>query len=312
MQLGPRTGHPSPWRWAALAACLVACAPPACQATDDAPPTQPTGCPRCGEPRVIGRLQGGELTEASGLASSATHAGVVWSHNDSGGSARVFAVSGAGLELGQFVLTGALAVDWEDLAKGPCGARTCLFVGDTGDNRRRRSSYAVHRLQEPATPTTSGATEAEWLAFTYPGGSRNCEALLVHPGDGQITLVTKADDGDAEVFVLPQPWVSGSTVEATLAGTVAPPSKDEPVTGGDVHPTGRGVLLRTYDSLGYYAVAEGQSVAQALTSGAQACAVPVADEDQGEAVAFLPDGSGYLTLGEGAYAPIYQVDCEGW
>jgi len=236
---------------------------------------------------------------------------VLWSHNDSGGAARVFALSLEGAELAQTTLTGTLANDWEDLALGPCGSADCLFVGDVGDNRRRRSDYSLRRFVEPDDPSAGGAAQADWLAFTYPAQeSRNCEALLVHPGDGQVTLVSKVDEGPSEVFELPHPWIPGSTVEAALAGTVQVAADSEQVTGGDVHPAAKGVLLRTYSDLLYYPMGADQTVAQALTQATTACRMPVADEDQGEAVAFLPAGGGYLTVGEGAEVGIYQVDCE--
>ena len=40
--------------------------------------------------------------------------------------------------------------DWEAIAVGPCGSRTCLFVGDIGDNKARRKHITIHRVTEPA------------------------------------------------------------------------------------------------------------------------------------------------------------------
>jgi hypothetical protein len=44
---------------------------------------------------------------------------------------------------------GATAVDWEDVAigPGPAPAQDYLYIGDTGDNTRRRTSIAVVTTQ---------------------------------------------------------------------------------------------------------------------------------------------------------------------
>ncbi|MBX7197656.1 MAG: hypothetical protein K1X94_36760, partial [Sandaracinaceae bacterium] len=70
------------------------------------------------------------LTETSGLAASRKNPGVLYAHNDSGDTARIFALDEKGALLGQIDFGGASATDWEDLAVGPCGGTTCVFVGD--------------------------------------------------------------------------------------------------------------------------------------------------------------------------------------
>src|SRR4029453_18052009 len=60
------------------------------------------------------------VTEASGLANSGNNPGIYWTHNDSGDSARFFAVDGStGGVAAAYELVGASAVDWEDMALGP-------------------------------------------------------------------------------------------------------------------------------------------------------------------------------------------------
>src|SRR5688572_29498225 len=77
------------------------------------------------------------LPESSGLALSARHEGVLWTHNDSGDRPEVFAVDAAGGFRGISAITGARNEDWEDIAVGPCpGGGSCLYVADTGDNER--------------------------------------------------------------------------------------------------------------------------------------------------------------------------------
>ena len=77
-----------------------------------------------------------ELVEASGLVASRDRDGVLWSHNDSGGKAELFALGLDGSDLGRLELTGAQAVDWEDIAllPGVDGSSDLLFAADIGDN----------------------------------------------------------------------------------------------------------------------------------------------------------------------------------
>ena len=50
---------------------------------------------------------------------------VFFAHNDSGDTARFFAVSRTSVVMQTFNLDGATATDWEDIASGPCPAGRC-------------------------------------------------------------------------------------------------------------------------------------------------------------------------------------------
>lgn len=265
-------------------------------------------CPACGAPTASGALADASLNEVSGVVASVAHPGVFWVHNDSGDTPRIFAVDGKGQLLGTVTVAGAAAIDWEDIARGPCPAGTCLYLADVGDNNMVRTSYTIYRIPEPATIGDVTVT-AEALPFTYPDGAHNCETLLVHPVTGAITLVTKVFVGESSIFELPLPLTPGTAAVAVDKGPVKPPSGSVLYTGGDVHPAGKGVLLRTYGGLWYYPMSAGATVAEALAG--TPCNVPVAAEGQGEAVGFLGGGEGYLTIGEGVNAPVNQATCSG-
>jgi hypothetical protein len=66
-----------------------------------------------------GTIQNSSINEASGIAASRMNPNVLWTHNDSGDSARVFAMTAAGTNLGTYSISGASATDWEDIAVGP-------------------------------------------------------------------------------------------------------------------------------------------------------------------------------------------------
>ena len=98
-----------------------------------------------------GTVQNNSINEASGIAASRMNSNVLWTHNDSGDSARVFAMTTAGTNLGTYSITGAGAIDWEDIAVGPgptLGSQY-LYAADIGDNVAIRSRCSVYRVLEP-------------------------------------------------------------------------------------------------------------------------------------------------------------------
>ncbi|MFO0757810.1 MAG: hypothetical protein U0359_15045 [Byssovorax sp.] len=282
-----------------------------------APPVPPVprslagdACALCQRATAIGRLQNPAIDEASGLAASALYPGVLYVHNDSGDTPRFFAIDHQGAHLGTYNVRPALALDWEDMARGPCagGKGSCLYLGDTGDNLAVRPAAAVYRVAEP---DSFGGGEhdlsAEAFPFRYPDGPRDAETLLVHPLTGVITVVSKVKAGASSIYEFPVPLSAGKVVTLVKVGEVAAPEGSPRFTGGDVHPKGEGVLLRTYDRLWFYAMKPEESVAKALSR--RPCPVAVAKEPQGEAVAWEADGQGYVTASEGAGTAVSGVSC---
>ena len=68
---------------------------------------QPVTDLRCDSFREVGEFTSPKITECSGLAVSRKNPGVLWVHNDSGDSARLFAVKEDGTLLGVFRLAQA-------------------------------------------------------------------------------------------------------------------------------------------------------------------------------------------------------------
>ena len=89
-------------------------------------------------------------------------------------------------------VTGAQAVDWEDIAAGPGPeGRPLLYVGDIGDN----ALAAARRRRLPrrrAARRRRGHRPAARLRLRYPDGAHDAEALLVDPLRGDLVIVTKA------------------------------------------------------------------------------------------------------------------------
>jgi hypothetical protein len=264
----------------------------------------------------VGVVQDSALTELSGLVASRAHPGVLYAHNDSGDTARFYAMSTIGAALGRFELTGATATDWEDIGLGPCPAGTCVYLGDIGDNPLNRTNYAVFRVPEPdvAVDHPADVVQVTWerLPYQYPAGAKhNAEALFVHPSTGAIYLITKEVGGTpSQVYRFPVPLTPEVQVTLALVATLPVPSPtDNALTAADLNTCGTAVLLRMYNRLVELRLPEGASFEDIFSQ--PPVNVPFANEPQGEAVAYSADGLAYFTSTEklNATVPLQQSLC---
>lgn len=162
--------------------------------------------------------------ESSGVAASRHYAGVLWTHNDSGGKAELYAIDLAGKVLGEVKVEGAGFVDWEDIARGPCPASwgeagDCLYIADIGDNVGARRDGTIYVVVEPDPDAKDVGVRGEF-DVTYDIGAQDAEALAVD-GSGNLVVVTKGRNGQALLYEL-----SAEGVEKALAS-------DERVTLSD-------------------------------------------------------------------------------
>jgi hypothetical protein len=231
------------------------------------------------------RLADERIGESSGLALSHRHPHVVWTANDSGDSARVFAVdTRTGQTVGAHRFGGEVR-DVEALAMTPDGR---VLVGDIGDNGASRSSVRVYSFAEPALGESSGPTESWQL--TYPDGPHDAESLAVNPTTGRVYVVTKAQAG--AVYALPaHPSRSGTNRLTKVAA--APAVATDAVFLAD----GSALAVRTYlallllDGLDFHRVAS----------------APLPLQPQGESLALAPDGQGLLAGSEGRHSLVQEV-----
>ncbi|MEZ4701321.1 MAG: hypothetical protein R2834_13375 [Rhodothermales bacterium] len=250
-----------------------------------------------------GELDDPRIREASGLAASRLHRGVLWLHNDSGDTTRVFAINTQARLLGTYYLSDARARDWEDIAigPGPDPDLDYLYVGDIGDNQMRRKYIVVYRVPEPDVRPHQEAVEAsldgvETLAFAFPDGPHNSETLMVDPATGDIYIVTKAL-GRQSVYRAAYPQrrdtltVLEKVTELRLQGSGA---LTQLAVGGDISPSGRWTLIKSYDVV--YQWDNGT----APWYRSDPIALPYVPEPQGEAIAWAADESGYFTISEEA------------
>ena len=228
------------------------------------------------------------ITESSGLARSTYKRPLLWTHNDSGDSARVFAIKADGNTKAVLTLNGAGAVDWEDISTGPGHS---IWVGDIGDNGSSRDHVTVYRFTEPRK-VTSGDVSYRSYDLKYPGGPRNAEALLVHPTTGRLYVVSKDDDGGA-VYRAPRK-LSTSSVNKLRRVCSAPHT----VTGGTFAPDGRSLVLISYTRTFAYSK---------ICGSVRSDTSKINNSDQGESVEIARGGKRLFLGQEGDDSPVYAV-----
>ena len=260
---------------------------------------------------VAGTVGDAELVEVSGLAAGRANPGVIWAHNDSGDGPNLYALDSAGALLATFGLTGAQAIDWEDLAAGPgpVAGEEYLYAADVGDNNALRASVTVYRVPEPAVPEggaagTLGVESTAALHLTYPDGPRDAEAVMVDPVTGEIVVVEKRlSGGPVGVYRAPANLAAGSTTALDRVATLDLPfGVVDSVTAADVTADGRAVAIRTYGAVRLYERDTDLPLWSAFLGAA--CTGVSTAEAQGEAITFESDGRAYVTISEGAHPAV--------
>ncbi len=269
------------------------------------PEATPDECPQFSAGTAVGALESPLIDEASGIAVSRKNANVLWTHNDKGGSARVFAMSGDGTHLGIYNLAGASARDYEDIAigPGPAEGRDYLYIGDIGDNDGEWRDITIYRAAEPVVdsnqlPVVITLVDVDSITLRYPDGPKNAETLMVDAPTGDIYIISK-EWPYSRVYHAPYPQSTNSTItlqyKSRLPWGMA--------VGGDISPAGNLVIVKDYSSASLWKVEDGSQPWEAF-SGPE-CSIPLVLEPQGEAISFNSNGCGYFTVSEDRYQPLY-------
>ncbi|MCD0482120.1 hypothetical protein LO771_06735 [Streptacidiphilus sp. ASG 303] len=240
------------------------------------------------------------ITESSGLAASALHPGVVWTHNDSDDGGRVFAVDGrTGRTLATVTLAGVAPRDAEAVSLGRDDrGRPALYLADIGDNLGGRwPEVWIYRFAEPAGPLHDTTVRAVRYTVRYADGPRNAEALMVHPRTGRVYIASKQGSGGGLYAGPRRLSTSGVNVFRRIADV---PST---VTDGAFSPDGTRLVLRGYFSADAYRWRNGAP--QPLGP------VDVPLQRQGEGVTFTPDGRALLYGSEGRGTSVWRQPLTG-
>lgn len=292
----------------AVAAGVSACSAPTLQAT----------CSKRLVASTSTAISDPALVEISGIAASRTNPGLWWVHNDSGDSARVFALDENGGVHATLALTGASAIDFEDVAvgEGPVSGTSYLYVADIGDNPATRSDVVVYRMVEPtvsASGTVTGSISGvEALRLRYPDGAHDAESFAIDPISHSLIVFTKSLAGGAQpAYRVTTALAGGSTTTMTpLATLTSEAGFAGAITGADISRDGLQLAIRTYGGVRIVGRNADLPLDRFVAGGvgAVSCPAPIPSEIQGEAIGFRLDGRGYITVSEGTGVSLHRYN----
>lgn len=251
-----------------------------------------------------------ELNESSGVAFSGRNDQYIWSHNDSGDRAQLFAFDQTGESTGRAYLQGVKATDFEDMASyTDDGPR--LLVADVGDNDTVRSAVSLYLFDEPSPQKITRVEGYQHLVVRYRGGAANCESVAVDVKHRRILLLTKSAL-IATMHALPLPvnrqpegddaaQVQRIEIEAQPIAQVAIPL----ATGMDLCPLTGDLWVSGYLHAYHFANPKQQSLPE-LLKGLPAM-IELPKLKQVEAIAVDPNGMVWVTS-EGRPAMMQRVD----
>lgn len=263
-----------------------------------------------------GRITSREITESSGIAASKCQANVLWTHNDSGDGPFIYAIDMLGRHLGTWKIPNVSNFDWEDIANYRNKDGTCyIYIGEIGNNRRRRAESEIFRIVEPMIEGAGGSNRrkpvitpnAAKLRFVYPDVRQDAEALLVHPKSGDLYVISKLLTGAAGVYKVQAAFDSSIAITAEKVGELSLPAVPNGlVTGGDISPDGRRVVIADYFSGYELILPDGEENFDEIWRSKPE-PFDIGSREIGESVAYSADGSSVFSTSEKRYSPVYKT-----
>lgn len=255
----------------------------------------------------FGLIKNNSIDEASGIAASKQN-NIIWTHNDSGGKSRIYAVGRDGSDLGFIKLAGAIAIDWEDMSIGPGPEENqdYLYIADIGDNFSKRKIKKIYRFKEPIINLDSTATpfkiiikDYDTIKFHYPDGKRDAESVMIDQRSGELYVVSKRDSTPHIYHINPNS--EDDVAEATLIGKIelnndGGYSRLNQIVAADISRDNTMILFKTYSSVILIKKEYIETISDAIQY--KQINLPYSPEPLGESICWDPLGLGYYTLSE--------------
>lgn len=183
-------------------------------------------------PEPFARIKSDVISEMSGIVKSRRRDNLYWVHNDSGDSARIFAIDGNGNSVlptySKFTFYGdepqdgkkqwqgfevlyANNVDWEDIAVD----ENYLYIADMGNNGNARRDLAIYLVSEidPTASTRSAVIKRLPVVYPeqkeYPPKNRYYDSESLFVVGGKLYVITKHRGPGG---FLRAPWEAGANL----------------------------------------------------------------------------------------------------
>ncbi len=188
-----------------------------------------------------------QVNENSGLEITAKNE--FWTHNDSGGEAKIYKVTGEGKLLDSLEIREATNVDWEDLTQDDKGN---LYIGDFGNNRQNRKDLTIYKAKANKTERIT-FRYADQTAFPANPPKFDCEAMFWYKDS--LYVFTKnytKKNHVTQLYALPD---KAGDYEISPKGSWQIKTM---VTAADVSPDGKEFALLTYGKVLIFNIVNGE------------------------------------------------------
>lgn len=246
------------------------------------------------------------LKESSGLETG--RPGFLWSHNDSGDSARFFEIDTNGNLLRTIKLSGVKAVDIEDMTQDAEGN---LYFGDFGNNANNRQDLCIYKIPGPdllasdsVTPRIIRFSFEDQLQFPPPPEEQNfdCEAFFHHGGSLYLFSKNRGSSGYCKMYRIPdqEGYYTAALIDSFDTRTW--------ITSADLSPDARSMVLLSYNRIWVFSGIQGTDFLKGAASEV------LIDSTQKEAIVFINDTAVYLTdeYSMGTGGKLYYLNLASW
>ncbi|MPM43498.1 hypothetical protein SDC9_90173 [bioreactor metagenome] len=246
------------------------------------------------------------LNESSGVETS--NANSVWTHNDSGDSARIFNIDTTGNILRIVFFIVDTAFDCEESTRDANGN---YYLGDFGNNLNNRTNLRIYKIPNPDTLSVDTIIP-QIIFFRYPDQTLfppdsalwnfDCEAMFHFQNSLYLFSKNRGTSTYSRMYRLPdQPGdYVAELVDSFNTGTW--------ITSGDINPAGNMMILLSESRIWLFTGFTGTDF-----FGGNAQMIQMYTT-QKEAVVFASDSTVYITdeyfLGTGG--KLYRLDLRSW
>jgi len=179
------------------------------------------------------------LKEVSAIEKTTT-SDLLWVIEDAGNKNNLYGLDHEVTIKKNLEISNVQNIDWEDLTSDAAGN---IYIGDFGNNSKKRKNFAIFKISQPQDAETS--TTAEVISFKLPKKmkSEDFESFFLY--DNSFYIFSK-DHKKCKLFKVPNQI---GNHEAEFLSEVKLKGKNTKVTSADISNDGKTVVLLNHDRL---------------------------------------------------------------